>query len=110
MNVLITGATGDIGKAITKIFKDNNYSVYTPSRDELDLSVDPILNRTDFDIVINTDFDNNVLTANRPDNKGAISKYKYDNVDVLRSELTEYYNIHNQLKDIIIYTDEKSLS
>ena len=60
----------------------------------------------DFDIVINTDFDNNVLTANRPDNKGAISKYKYDNVDVLRSELTEYYNIHNQLKDIIIYNKE----
>lgn len=53
MNVLITGATGDIGKAITKIFKDNNCSVYTPSRDELDLSVDPVLNRTDFDIVIN---------------------------------------------------------
>ena len=53
MNVLITGATGGIGKAIAKIFKDNNHSVYAPSRDELDLSIDPILDRTDFDIIIN---------------------------------------------------------
>lgn len=53
MNVLITGATGGIGKAIAKIFKDNNHSVYAPGRDELDLSIDPILDRTDFDIIIN---------------------------------------------------------
>lgn len=68
--------------------------------------INPNIDKFDFDIVINTDFDSNVLTANRADNKGSISKYKYDNVDVLRSELTEYYNIHNQLKDIIIYNKE----
>ena len=68
--------------------------------------INPNIDRFDFDIVINTDFDSNVSTINRPDNKGATSKYKYDNVDVLRSELTEYYNIHNQLKDIIIYNKE----
>ena len=32
----------------------------------------------EFDIVINTDFESNTLTANRPDNIGSISKYKYD--------------------------------
>lgn len=68
--------------------------------------INPNIDKFDFDIVINTDFNSNVLTINRPDNKGGTSKYKYDNVDVLRSELTEYYNIHNQLKDIIIYNKE----
>jgi hypothetical protein len=68
--------------------------------------INPNIDKFDFDIVINTDFESNVLTAYRPDNKGPISKYKYDNVDLLRSELTEYYNVQNQLKDIIIYNKE----
>ena len=68
--------------------------------------INPNIDNFDFDIVINTDFESNVLTINRPDNVGSISKYKYNNVDILRSELTEYYNINNQLKDIIIYNKE----
>ena len=68
--------------------------------------INPNIDNFDFDIVINTDFESNVATAYRPDNVGSISKYKYNNVDVLRSELIEYYNIQNQLKDIIIYNKE----
>jgi hypothetical protein len=68
--------------------------------------INPNIDNFDFDIVINTDFESNVLTAYREDNVGSVSKYKYDNVDALRSELTEYYNVQNQLKDIIIYNKE----
>ena len=60
----------------------------------------------DFDIVINTDFDSTVLTAYRNDNKGSISKFKYNNLDTFRADLTECYNRNGQLKDIIIYNKE----
>ena len=62
----------------------------------------------EFDIVINTDFESNTLTANRPDNIGSTSKYKYENEDKLREELTESYNRNGQLKDIIIYNKESN--
>lgn len=68
--------------------------------------INPNSNEFEFDIVINTDFESNVLTANRPDNIGPISKCKYNNVDILREELTTSYNRNGQLKDIIIYNRE----
>ena len=62
----------------------------------------------DFDIVINTDFESNILTANRADNVGTISKYKYADIMELCDDLKACYNIQNQLKDIIIYNKETS--
>lgn len=53
MNVLVTGGTGGIGKAIVKIFVDNGHSVYAPTRKELDLSKPIKLKKAEFDIVIN---------------------------------------------------------
>jgi 3-oxoacyl-[acyl-carrier protein] reductase len=53
MKVLLTGGSRGIGKSIVKIFQKNNHSVYFPSREELDLSKEIILNSTNFDIIIN---------------------------------------------------------
>jgi hypothetical protein len=68
--------------------------------------INPNSNDFEFDIVINTDFESNVLTAYRKDNVGPISKYKYDDVDTLRDELTTSYNRDGQLKEIMIYNRE----
>lgn len=53
MKVLVTGGTGSIGKEIVNIFSSNDHTVYSPDRNELDLSKNPILKFSDFDIVIN---------------------------------------------------------
>lgn len=59
MNVLITGGSRGIGKAIADKFKAEGYSVFIPSREELDLSDKQsiqtyVTNKTaDFDVVIN---------------------------------------------------------
>lgn len=57
--VLITGGSRGIGKAIIKVFEENNYEVIAPSRDELDLfniqSVHDFFKNSNknFDVVIN---------------------------------------------------------
>lgn len=53
MNVLVTGGSRGIGKAIVDIFANNGHSVYSPTRKELDLSQPIKLNNCEFDIVIN---------------------------------------------------------
>lgn len=53
MNVLVTGGSRGIGKAIVDIFIDNGHSVYYPTREEVDLSQPVNLTKRDFDIVIN---------------------------------------------------------
>lgn len=58
--VFLTGATGDIGSAIKKIFEDNNFEVIAPSRSELQLddinSVDNYFksNKAEFDVIIHS--------------------------------------------------------
>ena len=53
MKVLVTGGSRGIGKSIVNIFEKNNFEVYAPSRDELDLSKNIKLSNTSFDIIIN---------------------------------------------------------
>ena len=86
---------------LSRTFKSTSKSLF-------EKIINPNIENFDFDIVINTDFESNVLTANRPDNQGPISKYKYDDISVFCEELKECYNIQNQLKDIIIYNKETS--
>ncbi len=53
MNILITGGSRGIGKDIVNKFKTLGHDVYSPSRDELDLSKSFMLPRKNFDIIIN---------------------------------------------------------
>lgn len=53
MKVLITGGSRGIGKSIVTLFKEKGHDVYSPSREELDLTKDFTLVRSDFDIIIN---------------------------------------------------------
>ena len=53
MKVLITGGSRGIGKSIVTLFKEKGHDVYSPSREELDLTKDFTLVKSDFDIVIN---------------------------------------------------------
>ncbi len=58
-NVLVTGGSRGIGKAIVEKYKKENYNVYSPSREELNLddanSIESFIKRNDqgFDIIIN---------------------------------------------------------
>jgi 3-oxoacyl-[acyl-carrier protein] reductase len=53
MKVLVTGGSRGIGRAIVALFKEKGHDVYSPTREELDLTKDFTLVRSDFDIVIN---------------------------------------------------------
>jgi 3-oxoacyl-[acyl-carrier protein] reductase len=53
MKVLITGSSRGIGQQIKSLFVLNGHDVYSPDREQLDLSIDFKLDRTDFDVVIN---------------------------------------------------------
>lgn len=53
MKVLVTGGSRGIGKAITDLFIGNGHSVYSPTRNELDLTQPINLKDKEFDIIIN---------------------------------------------------------
>jgi 3-oxoacyl-[acyl-carrier protein] reductase len=53
MNVLITGSSRGIGQTIANLFLDKGHAVWTPTREELDLSKPVDLKNRQFDIVIN---------------------------------------------------------
>lgn len=53
MKVLVTGGSRGIGRAIVALFREKGHDVYSPTREELDLTKDFTLVRSDFDIVIN---------------------------------------------------------
>jgi len=53
MKVLVTGGSRGIGRAIVALFVQKGHNVYSPTREELDLSKEFKLVDTDFDIVIN---------------------------------------------------------
>jgi 3-oxoacyl-[acyl-carrier protein] reductase len=53
MKVLVTGGSRGIGKAIVDLFIANGHSVYSPTRNELDLAQPINLEHREFDIIIN---------------------------------------------------------
>ena len=53
MDVLVTGGSRGIGKAIVDKFISNGHSVYAPTRDELDLTQPINLTKRKFEIVVN---------------------------------------------------------
>jgi 3-oxoacyl-[acyl-carrier protein] reductase len=53
MKVLVTGGSRGIGRAIVALFTQKGHDVYSPTREELDLSKEFKLVDTNFDIVIN---------------------------------------------------------
>jgi 3-oxoacyl-[acyl-carrier protein] reductase len=53
MDVLVTGGSRGIGKAIVDYFECNGHTVYAPTRSELDLAGAIQLSSPNFDIVIN---------------------------------------------------------
>jgi 3-oxoacyl-[acyl-carrier protein] reductase len=53
MKVLVTGGSRGIGRAIVALFIQKGHDVYSPTREELDLSKEFKLVDTDFDIVVN---------------------------------------------------------
>lgn len=53
MNVLVTGGSRGIGKAIVSVFVSNGHSVYAPTRKELDLTQPIHLTKREFDIIVN---------------------------------------------------------
>ena len=53
MNVLLTGGSRGIGKSIKDLFELQGHNVYSPAREELDLSKPISLPKCEFDIVIN---------------------------------------------------------
>ena len=61
-----------------------------------------------FDIIINTDFENGSLTYGRGENGSSTANYKYDDIDLFKKDITECYNIHGQLKDIILFNKDPS--
>jgi 3-oxoacyl-[acyl-carrier protein] reductase len=53
MKVLITGGSRGIGKAIVTLFKEKGHDVYSPTREELDLTKNFTLLKSNFDIIVN---------------------------------------------------------
>ena len=53
MNVLLTGGSRGIGKSIKDLFEFHGHDVYSPTREELDLSKPISLPKCKFDIIIN---------------------------------------------------------
>jgi 3-oxoacyl-[acyl-carrier protein] reductase len=53
MNILLTGGSRGIGKSIKDLFESRGHDVYSPTREELDLSKPISLPKCEFDIVIN---------------------------------------------------------
>jgi 3-oxoacyl-[acyl-carrier protein] reductase len=53
MKVIITGGSRGIGLSIKTLFEKMGHDVYSPTRNELDLSKDFKLNDNRFDIIIN---------------------------------------------------------
>lgn len=54
MRILVTGGSRGIGKSIVSMFEQHGHSVYSPTRDELDLkNINIHLIQTNFDIVVN---------------------------------------------------------
>lgn len=53
MNILVTGGSRGIGKAIVQLFQHNDHFVYSPSRSELDLTQPINLQNREFDIIVN---------------------------------------------------------
>lgn len=78
--VLITGASGDIGKAIANYFWFYNIKTVSPTRDELNLEDDSSIsnffkeNGSDFDIVVNCAGINDLINIENTDNFNAIMK------------------------------------
>lgn len=70
--------------------------------------INPNKDNYDFDIIINTDFNAEVLTYGRQDNSNRVSCYKYNKLDDLYSDLYTCYNRENQLKEVIIYNKENT--
>jgi hypothetical protein len=71
--------------------------------------IEPNNDKYDFDIIINTDFNNLGMTCNRFDTISGISTHKYNDVECLKNDLKKTYNKYNQLKDIIIYNYNNNL-
>lgn len=53
MKVLVTGGSRGIGKAIVNHFENNGHYVFSPTRDQLDLNSNFLLENIEYDIVIN---------------------------------------------------------
>jgi 3-oxoacyl-[acyl-carrier protein] reductase len=53
MKVLVTGGSRGIGKAIVTLFKEKGHDVYSPTREELDLTKNFTLIKSNFDIIVN---------------------------------------------------------
>ena len=53
MNILLTGGSRGIGKSIKDLFEFHGHDVYSPTREELDLSKPISLPKCKFDIIIN---------------------------------------------------------
>jgi len=53
MKVLVTGGSRGIGKAIVTLFKEKGHDVYSPTREELDLTKNFTLVKSNFDIIVN---------------------------------------------------------
>jgi len=53
MRVLVTGGSRGIGKAIVDEFQKHGHIVYSPTREDIDLSNKISLKFTEFDVIIN---------------------------------------------------------
>jgi hypothetical protein len=71
--------------------------------------IEPNKDKYEFDIIIDTDFNNVGLACQRPDTDSTgISSYKYKDIESLKNDLNESYNKYDQLKDILIYNHDNT--